>query len=297
MKKTLTGTVPSGLAAIAAIAAFTVPHAQAADWDEPQEPFAIYGNTYYVGPHGVGAVLVTSPAGHILIDAGTPKSPAAIAASIRKLGFKPEDVKYILTSHEHFDHVGGAAALQKLTGAVVIGSEKSVVVLASGKPDQADPQLGSLPDMAPVAHTRAVRDGEVIQVGPLALTAHYTPGHTPGGVSWTWVSTENGRAASMVYADSLNAFGLHGFRYGGDPRWPTAKGQLEASIGKIAALKCDILVSNHPDLAGLWERKEQQARLGNAAFIDPAACRAYADRGRARLAKQLAGEQAKQAAK
>jgi metallo-beta-lactamase class B len=276
------------LTAIACLA--LSPFAHAADWDEPQEPFALYGNSYYVGPKGVGAVLVTSPAGHVLIDAGTPKSPAAILASIRKLGFRPEDVKYILTSHEHYDHVGGAAELQKLTGATVVGSAKSTPVLATGKPDPADPQLGSLPDMAPVAKTRAVRDGEVIRVGPLAITAHDTPGHTPGGLSWTWQSAENGRTVNMVYADSLNAFGLHGFRYGGDRRWPEAKAQLEASIAKVAGLPCDVLVSAHPDLAGLWERKENQPRLGNAAFIDTGACRQYAELGRKRLAKQLQEE-------
>lgn len=267
--------------------------AHAADWDAPQEPFALYGNAYYVGPKGVSAVLVTSPAGHILIDAGTPQSPDAIAASIRKLGFKVDDVKYILTSHEHEDHVGGAAQLQRLTGATVIGSVKSTQVLATGKPAKADPQLGSLSDMVPVANTRAVRDGDVITLGPLAITAHDTPGHTPGGLSWTWQSTENGRTANMVYADSLNAFGLHGFRYGGDPRWPEAKAQLQASIAKIAGLKCDVLVSAHPEGADLWERKARQARLGNAAFIDTEACRKYAELARQRLAKQLQAEAGK----
>ncbi|MBB3219349.1 subclass B3 metallo-beta-lactamase [Pseudoduganella umbonata] len=281
MKNTLIAIACLGIAAFA----------HGADWDEPQEPFALYGNTYYVGPKGVAAVLVTSPAGHILIDAGSPKSPAAIAASIRKLGFKVEDVKYILTSHEHGDHVGGAAALQAMTGATVIGSAKSTPVLASGKPNPADPQFGSLSDTLPVAKTRTVRDGETVTLGPLSITAHATPGHTPGGLSWTWQSAENGRAANMVYADSLNAFGLHGFRYGGDARWPEARQQLEASIAKVAAFPCDVLVSNHPDLGGLWERKEQAAQRGSAAFIDTGACRKYAERSRKRLAKQLQEEQ------
>ncbi|QBE61595.1 subclass B3 metallo-beta-lactamase [Pseudoduganella lutea] len=265
--------------------------AHAADWDAPQEPFALFGNSYYVGPHGVSAVLVTSPAGHILIDAGTPKSPAAIAASIRKLGFKVEDVKYILTSHEHYDHVGGAAALQEMTGATVVGSVKSAKVLASGKPAPADPQFASLSDMVPVAKTRAVRDGEVITLGPLAITAHATPGHTPGGLSWTWQSTENGRTANMVYADSLTAFGSDGFRYGGDRRWPEAKAQLEASIARVAALPCDVLVSAHPEFSGLWERRGKAAQLGTAAFIDKEACRKYAELGQLRLAKVLREEQ------
>lgn len=284
MKKTLTAAALLGLAATA----------HSTDWDEPQEPFQLYGNSYYVGPKGVGAVLVTSPAGHILIDAGTPKSPAAIAASIGKLGFRIEDVKYILTSHEHNDHVGGAAALQKLSGATVIGSVGNLPVLVSGKPNRADPQYGSLSDMAPLTNARAVGDGDVVTLGPLAITAHDTPGHTPGGLSWTWQSTENGRTVNMVYADSLNAFGLNGFRYGGDRRWPAARQQLEASIARIAGLKCDVLVAAHPEFAGLWQRKARQAQLGNAAFIDSAACRNYAELGRQRLARQLREEAAAQ---
>ncbi|GGY60169.1 subclass B3 metallo-beta-lactamase [Pseudoduganella albidiflava] len=277
------------LIAIACLGMTTLAHG--GDWDEPQAPFTLYGNTHYVGPKGVGAVLVTSPAGHILIDAGTTKSPDAIAASIRQLGFKIEDVKYILTSHEHGDHVGGAARLQEMTGATVIGSAASTAVMKTGKPNRADPQFGSLSDMTPVANTRAVRNGDTVTVGPLAITAHYTPGHTPGGMSWTWQSTENGRTANMVYADSLNAFGLNGFRYGGDAHWPDARRQLEGSIAKIAGLKCDVLVSAHPEFAGLWERKAQVAQRGNAAFIDTGACWQYAERARQRLDKQLAEEQ------
>nr|AIA16205.1 ClassB_beta_lactamase [uncultured bacterium] len=92
-----------------------------AGWDDPQEPFQLFGNSYYVGPKGVSSVLITSPAGHILIDAGTAKSHEQIIPHIRQLGFKVEDIKYILTSHEHHDHVGSIAELQRASGAVVGG--------------------------------------------------------------------------------------------------------------------------------------------------------------------------------
>jgi len=264
--------------------------ALAHDWDEPQEPFTIYGNVHYVGQHGISAVLVTSPQGHILIDVGTEKSPQAIAAHIRQLGFKVEDIKYIVTSHAHGDHIGGTAALQRLSGATVIGSANSVPVLASGKPDKGDPQFGSLPDTAPVANTRVVKDGDVVTVGPLALTAHETPGHTRGGLSWTWQATENGRTVNMVFADSLNAIGANGFSYGGDARYPQARADIEASIAKVAGFQCDVLISAHPEGSDLWERKAKEAKLGHAAFIDTGACREYAESAKARLAKQLAKE-------
>ncbi|AXA91227.1 subclass B3 metallo-beta-lactamase [Massilia sp. YMA4] len=272
-----------------ALATLVAP-AFAGDWDEPQDPFPIYGNVYYVGPHGISALLVTSPQGHILLDGATPKSPDAIAAHVRQLGFKVEDIKYILTSHEHFDHAGGIAALQKLTGATVIGSAKSVPVLASGKPNPGDPQFAGLPDMTPVANTRVVQDGDVIKLGPLALTAHYTPGHTQGGLSWTWQATENGRTVNMVYADSLNAIGAKGFRYDGDQRYPGAKADLERSIAKVAGFRCDLLVSVHPEQSDLWERKEKAAKQGSAAYLDPAACRSYAEQAKARLTQRLADE-------
>jgi beta-lactamase superfamily II metal-dependent hydrolase len=150
--------------------------ASAADWHAPQDPFAVYGNTYYVGTGGISAVLIASPAGHVLIDGGPTGSSAQIAEHVRKLGFKVEDIRYILNGHEHFDHAGGIAELQKMSGAVVLASPASAEVLRTGLPDKRDAQYPSLQAMTPVANTRAVRDGEVVRLGPLAVTAHFTPG-------------------------------------------------------------------------------------------------------------------------
>lgn len=262
----------------------------AADWDAPQEPFALFGNSYYVGPHGVASVLITSKEGHILIDGGSDKSPKQIVARIRQLGFKPEDIRFILVSHEHIDHAGGVAELQRLSNAEVLAGAAAVPVLRSGEAGRSDPQYGGLPKMAPVARVRAVRDGEVVKLGPLAVTMHATPGHTQGGASWTWQSSEGGRTANMVYADSLNAYGSKAFRYSGDAAWPGARADLERSIARVAALPCDVLVSAHPEVSDLWARYGQRAQLGSTAFIDTNACRAYAANARARLQQRLAEE-------
>jgi metallo-beta-lactamase class B len=237
--------------ALAAVLACAAGWTYAADWDAPQEPFKVYGNTYYVGPKGVSVVLITSPAGHILIDGGTAKSPKQIVPHILQLGFKVEDIKYILISHEHFDHVGGIAEMQKLSGATVLASATAAAALKAGKSTPNDPQFGILDGFAPVNAVRTVTDGEVIRLGPLTVTTHYTPGHTPGGTSWTWQSSEHGKSLDMLYADSLTAYGDNTFHYSGDPRYPTAKADLERSIATIAALKCDILLSAHPDAGGL----------------------------------------------
>ncbi len=271
--------------------------AAANDWNTPQAPFALYGNSYYVGTKGLSAVLITSPAGHILIDGAGPKAPQLIVRNIRELGFKVEDIRLILNSHAHFDHAGGIAELQRLSGAEVLAGSAAVPVLRSGEPDKGDPQYGDLTAMAPIARVRAVRDGEIVKLGPLAVTMHATPGHTRGGASWTWTASEDGKAVHMVYADSLNAFGAKSFRYSGDPAYPTARADIERSIAALAGLPCDVLVSAHPEGSDLWQRHAQRATLGTAAFIDRAACRTYADKARARLATQLAQEMTNEVAR
>jgi len=255
-----------------------------ADWAAPQEPFALYGNTYYVGTHGISAVLITSPAGHILIDGGPPAAAGQIAAHIRTLGFKVEDIRYILNSHDHFDHAGGIAALQKMSGAAVLGSPDSVAVLKSGQPDKRDPQYPDLEPMPPVVNTRAVRDGEVVKLGPLAVTAHFTPGHTPGSTSWTWQSAEGGKTMHMVYADSLTAIAADGRSFSRNAQYSNARADVERSIAKVEGLECDVLVSAHPDFSDVWERKESKT------FVDRDACRKYAAVARKWLAKTLAAE-------
>jgi len=263
----------------------------ATDWNTPQEPFQVYGNTYYVGTHDVSSVLVASPSGHVLIDGGDENSPKLIVAHIRQLGFRIEDVKYILNSHVHRDHAGGIAALQRLSGAMVLSSVNGEVVLRTGRTGADDPQLTDLPPTMPAAaNTHALRDGEVVRAGPLAITAHYTPGHTAGGMSWTWDSSEGGKSAHMVYADSLSAIAAAPFRYRGYPTYPTARTDLEHSIALVAALPCDILIAAHPGAADLWQRKDQQAKRGTSTFIDPKACRAYAANAREKLTQTLAAE-------
>lgn len=277
--------------ALAAAGLVTCLQAAAAnDWNTPQEPFALYGNTYYVGTHGLSAVLITSPQGHILIDGGSEKSAPQIVRNMRQLGFRVEDIRFILNSHAHFDHAGGIAELQRLSGAEVLVGSAAVPVLASGQADKGDPQYTDLQPMAPTARVRAVADGDVVKLGPLAVTMHATPGHTQGGASWTWNAVEGGRTAHMVYADSLNAIAAGPFRYRGHPAYPTARADLERSIATVAGLPCDVLVSAHPEGSDLWQRYARRAARGNAAFIDTTACRAYADKARARLATQLSKE-------
>lgn len=262
----------------------------------PQTPFAIYANTYYVGTKGISAVLLTSPEGHILVDSGPEQAADLISANIAKLGFKITDVRYILSTHEHADHAGALASLQQRSGATVLASQHAAAILRSGNADPGDPQFTSLEPMTPVAKVRAVKDGDIIALGPIKVTAHTTPGHTRGGASWSWQVQDAGQSVTIVFADSLNAVASLDRSFGSNPGYPHAVADLQASIARVASLPCDILISGHPDFSGLWERYQRSSQLGNAAFIDRQGCRRYAEDARARLARTLDRE-TKQAVK
>jgi len=261
--------------------------ASCAEWNVPQRPFRLYGNTYYVGTHGLSAVLVTSPRGHVLIDGGLPESAPLIEANIRALGFRMRDVKVILNSHTHFDHAGGIAALARASGAAVAASGPSAEVLARGASGPDDPQYGILPPFPAVPVARVLADGDTVRVGPLALVAHLTPGHTRGSTTWSWRSCESRHCLEMVYADSQTPVSADGFRYTASAAWPTAVADFERGIGVIEGLRCDLLVTPHPDASGLWER------VAAGRLPDPQGCRRYAARARTQLARRVADERAR----
>ncbi len=262
-----------------------------ATWNTPQKPFRIYGNTYYVGPHGLAAILITSPAGDVLIDGALRESAPLIAANIRELGFKLEDVKLILNTHVHHDHAGGIAELQRLTGARVVASPWSAAVLRHGGVAPDDPQLGELLPIEPVAHVEVVKDSETLHVGSLAVTAHSTAGHTPGGTSWTWDSCEGTACEHMVYADSLSAVSAPGFRFSASTAYPHALGDFAKSISWLRATPCDILLTPHGEASDFWAHMEaHRSGASPDPLIDPGACRRLADTAEKNLAKRLLEE-------
>lgn len=260
------------------------------EWNAPQTPFRIYGNTWYVGPHGLSAILVDTGKGLALFDGDLPESAAQVEAHVRELGLRVRDIKWILNSHAHADHAGGIAALQRASGAQVLASAGGARELELGGADPADPQYGFGLTYTPVPQVRVVRDGEVLQLGNMAVTAHYTPGHTPGSTSWTWTSCEGARCLHMVYADSLTALAAPGYRFGDHPRYVAA---FRRSIARIAALPCDILMTPHPGASDFWKRVARRTSPDDAAaLIDAGACRAYAAAAIRTLDAGLAGERA-----
>ncbi len=257
-----------------------------AEWNAPQRPFRVHGNSYYVGPHGLGSILVTSPEGHVLIDGALPESAEQIMANIRLLGFRVEDVKLILNTHPHFDHAGGIAELQRVSGATVAATAPSVAVLESGTAGPDDPQYGDLLSYAKVSNVRVIADGDTLRVGPLAMTAHLTAGHTHGGTTWSWRSCEDGRCLDLVYADSQSPISVDGFSYTGSQ----ALADFEHGLPVLESLSCDVLLTPHPGASKLWERLAAREGGVQDALVDTGACRSYAAAARQQLAKRLAKE-------
>jgi metallo-beta-lactamase class B len=259
-----------------------------ATWNQTQQPFRIFGNAYYVGVRGLSSVLITSKEGHVLIDGDLPESAQKIAASIRALGFRPEDVKLIVNSHVHFDHAGGIAELARLSGARVLASKRGATVIRKGKSGPDDPQFGILLPFPAWPRTATFEDAEVLRVGPIAVTPHLTPGHTPGGTSFTFSSCEGARCLNLVYADSLTPVSAPGFKF---TRSADALTDFERSFAVLSTVPCDILISAHPDASGFWERYDKREKTGaRDAFIDPAACKKYVEVARGRLKERVAEE-------
>ena len=262
------------------------------EWNQEREPFQIFGNSYYVGVEGLSAVLITTEEGLILIDGALPQSAAFIDRNIRQLGFRTGDIRLILGSHAHFDHVGGIAALQRASGATVISSPAGAEALKQGHATADDPQFAwvETDGYPPVENIRVVRDGESVSLGGLNITAHFTPGHTPGGITWTWRSCEGARCLDMVYADSLTAVSAPGFRFTGDDTRPSIVETLRASIAIVEQLPCDVLIAAHPGFSNLFGSLDRRDQGEADAFVDAEACRTYAANATRTLDARIAEE-------
>lgn len=282
-----------------ALAVAAAPAFAADNWSQPQPPVRLYGNSYYVGSAGLSSVLIDSGEGLILLDGTLPQNTPMIEANIRALGFEPKNIKYILNSHAHFDHAGGIAALAKNGGATVVASPSGAQALRAGHAVADDPQAGDKDGGFPAVTTpiREIADGEVLRLGNVAITAHFTPGHTPGSTTWTWRSCEKQRCLDFVYGDSINAISAPGFHFLADQTHGDLVPRIRQSIATLAALPCDLLVPVHPDSIGL-DRKLARIASGEAnsdSLIDEKACRKYAAQFTRVLDQRIAEEKAEAA--
>lgn len=242
--------------------AYTTPNG----WRQPVAPVRIADHTWHIGTAGITAVLVVTDDGAILIDGGVQQATDMLLAHMDSLGVAPGDLELMLSTQGHGDHVGPFAELKRATGARVAGSAESAWLMAHGGSD--DIHFGDEILYPPVQTDRVVRDGEVVEMGGMRLTAHYMPGHTPGSTAWTWTDTRDGKPVCIAYVDSLTA---PGYKLRENPRYPRLVEDYQRSFDVVRALPCDVLLTPHPEPSG-WD-------FANAANPNPrpTTCKAYAD--------------------
>jgi metallo-beta-lactamase class B len=237
--------------------------AQAIDWNKPFPAHKIIGNVYFVGSEQLGSFLITTPEGHILINSDYEETVPVIRAAVEKLGFKFTDIKILLGSHAHPDHMTGDALVKQLTGATVMAMEQDVPALNNIKP-------GGKPH--PI--DRVLHDGDTVALGGTTLTAHLTPGHTKGCTTWTLKTTEGGKPYDVVVVGSVS---LNAALLVNNPNYPNIQDDFIKSFKVLRSLPADVFVGSHN---GFYQMTQKYARLetgGPNPFIDPAGYKTLID--------------------
>lgn len=257
-------------------------------WKKATPPTRIAGQVHYVGTYGLAAYLITTPAGHILIDGGLPGGEGLILASIEQAGFKPRDVKVLLTTQAHFDHVGTLAALKRATGARVLVMRGDEGILASG--GKTDYLFGPDPTyhFPPVTADEVIGEGHVLTLGNVTLTARRTPGHTPGTTTWTTTVMEEGRSLRMAFAGST--YVNSGTRLVKDPSYPGIEADYRRSFVLLADLPVDIFLAAHAQGCEFHERRARAASEGVKAWVDRDALKRVVTGSQAAFEKLVAAE-------
>ena len=239
-------------------------------WTAPTEPFRVIGNVYWVGTKGLGSYLITGPQGHVLLDTALPESTGLIKANIEKLGFKVADIKLILNSHAHFDHTGGLAEMKAATGAPLVSGEKDKPLLESGTyPGQEDVTELQFPA---VKVDRTVSDGEVLRVGPITLTAHATPGHSPGCTTYTMPVMDNGETHGAIFFCSatvaLNQLVAH-------PTYPGIIDDYRRTFAQAPKIEGDVFLTPHAEMFDLEKKRAAMTAGGPNPFVKPGEFQAF----------------------
>jgi metallo-beta-lactamase class B len=259
------------------------------DWVKAFPPFRLIGNVYWVGTYDLSTYLITTPAGHILINTGLPQTVPQIAAGIELLGFDVADVKVLTATHGHFDHVAGLAQLKRLTKAQMVMSEADAPLLESG--GKTDFRWGDDPTtrFEPVTVDRRLKDGETITLGGVVVTAHDHPGHTKGATSFTFDVREDGRIynVGIINMGSINP----GVRVRGMPRYPTIGDDYARTFQKQKALMLDVFLASHAAQFRMHEKYKPGDAYRADRFVDPAGYRAAVERLETAYRDQMAKEQ------
>lgn len=236
-------------------------------WKEPAEPARILGPIYFVGTKGLGVFLIAGSEGHVLIGSGMPGSGPVIEASIRKLGFKIEDVKLILGGHAHLDHAGGHAYLKKASGAKVAAMREEQALYESG--GKSDFHYAAYKEFQfdPVKVDRLLRDEEDIRLGDIAIQAFLTPGHTKGSTTFVLKVVADGEPYTVVIPDGTNV--NPGYRLAQNPSYEGIADDFRRTFRVLESLKPDVWLAAHNHFYGLEDKLARAKKEGNKAWVDP----------------------------
>jgi metallo-beta-lactamase class B len=254
---------------LSALSCSTVQHGvpiSMTSWNRPFEPFRVAGNIHYVGTNSMALFLLTTRSGHILIDSGFEDNVPRLRRNIESLGFRFEDIKIVLSSHAHIDHVQAHELVRRLTHARVFASaEDAAVIRSGGKHEWAYGDAFSWP---PCPVDVIVKDGDRVELGGTTLVARLTPGHTRGATTWTTRVEEDGRPLSVVFFPSANV--PPGAHLVGNPDYPRAVSDFEHSFAVWKSLPCDLFLGAHGEFFDVEsKRKRQKDGVRPNPFIDP----------------------------
>lgn len=261
-------------------------------WNRAVTPTRIAGNLYYVGAAEVASYLVVSRHGCALIDGGLPETAAVVLANLETLGIRPKQIRWLLSTHGHFDHAGGLAELKARSGASLAALPEEQPLLERG--GLGDPNFGDSFYFPAVRVDRLLKDREVIQVGGVTLIAHHTPGHTPGNTSWEVVQRLKGKTVRAVIVGSVTA---PGYRLIGNAAYPNIVEDYRRSFKRLRALAAqgtDIFLGAHGSFFDFEAKRAQleAAPKGANPFIDRDALARHVDRYERELETKLAAERA-----
>ena len=247
----------------------------------------VVGNIYYVGSKNLATYLITTPDGHILINSGFEETVPLIKASVESLGFKMKDVKILLASHAHSDHVAGHASLQELTGAKVYVMKGDDSVIAKGGEGQY-----FYPDdrWNPCKVDKVLKDGDEVKIGGTTLVARLTPGHTPGCTTWVWKVADGDKTYNVVMIGSPNV--NPGYRLVDNKEYPEIADDFAKTFKVLKELPCDIFIGAHGLYYGMAAKYEKIKGAEKNPFIDPEGYRDYVEFKEKEFRKILADQTA-----
>jgi metallo-beta-lactamase class B len=258
------------------------------EWNRPMEPFRIVDDVYYVGAENISSFLIKTSDGLILIDSGLPETAPQILANIERLGFKPEDLKFLIVSHGHYDHSGGLNALAKASKAQILAGEDDAAIIERGGLD--DPQFGDKYGYPPVKVTRRLNDGDEIGLGGVVLNVFSTPGHTKGALTFTMQAKDNGKPCKVVFAGSVSC---PDYKLVENSKYPDIVTDYEHTFKKMKEFPCDVFLAQHGSKFDL-AKKSAKARQNppTSPFVDAEGYKRYLAEAEKQF-RELLAEQSK----